>query len=146
MEDYIRRLNIPDTHQLIQIDTTWKQRHGLDTDTYWYNELDENSNVVAEYIITDSTSMHPPFGRNISHEKKIINIMDTKGEMRCQSIALNGLIKFLVLEGIDVEGIVSKHSHNFLDDSSNISEAVTPEYKIRSKVILEDAVDKICKK
>ena len=72
MEDYIKKLNIPDTHQLVQTDTTWKKKHSLDTDTYWYNELDENSNIIAEYVIKDSTSMYPPFGRSISHEKKTV--------------------------------------------------------------------------
>lgn len=69
--------------------------------------------------------------------------MDIKKEMRAQSIALNGLIKILISEGVDVKGIVSRNSYNFLDDSSNISEAVKPQYKLRAKEILEEAVENI---
>ena len=72
MEDYIKKLNIPDSHQLVQTNTARDHKNSSDTDTDCYNELDGNGNVVAEYIIKDSTSMYPPFGRSISHEKKTV--------------------------------------------------------------------------
>lgn len=69
MDDYAKKIGIPDNHKLIQTDTTWRQGKGLDTDTYWLDEQDENGKVVATYIVKDSTSMYPPFGRSINFEK-----------------------------------------------------------------------------
>ena len=69
MEEYKKRIGILDAHTLVQTDTKWGQRKGQDTDTYWYDEVDKNGAVVAKYIVEDSTSMYPPFGRSISYEK-----------------------------------------------------------------------------
>lgn len=69
MEDHKKIIGIPDTHNLVQTDTKWEQRKGQDTDTYWYDEVDPNNAIVAKYILKDSTSIYPPFGRNISHKK-----------------------------------------------------------------------------
>ena len=72
MDDYIKKLNIPEEHKLVQTDTKWEQRKGQDTDTYWYDEVNQEGNTVAKYVIRDSTSMYPPFGRSINHEKIIV--------------------------------------------------------------------------
>jgi len=72
MEDYIRELKISDSHQLVQTNTTRDNKNSSDTDTYWYDELDEHGNIIAQYIIKDSTLMYPPFSRSISHEKKVV--------------------------------------------------------------------------
>ena len=69
MEEHKQKIGIPDGHDLVVTDTKWKQRKGQDTDTYWNNEVDENGNVVAKYILKDSTSIHPPSARIISYEK-----------------------------------------------------------------------------
>lgn len=56
-------------HTLVQTATSWKQKHGQDTDHYSYDELDGNKEIVARYEVHDSTSMYPPFGRTITYEK-----------------------------------------------------------------------------
>lgn len=69
MQEYRKKLGIPDNHELKQTASEWKAKKGQDTDTYHYDEIDENGNVIAQYIVKDSTSMYPPFGRTISYEK-----------------------------------------------------------------------------
>ncbi len=69
-------LNIPKNHKLVETKKSeWKQKRGQDTDTYWFDELNSEGEVVARYIVKDSTSMYPPFKRNITYEK--INIEDS---------------------------------------------------------------------
>lgn len=67
------KLGIPPNHSLIQTDTKWEQRKGQDTDTSWYDETDEGGNVVAKYIVRDSTCIYPPQKRNITFEKLSID-------------------------------------------------------------------------
>lgn len=67
-EEYKKKIGIPDNHKLVQTDSTWKAKKGQDTDTYWYDEVNENGEVVNSYVIKDSTSMYPPFGRTITWE------------------------------------------------------------------------------
>ncbi len=62
-------LKIHKEHKLIRTKTTWKQKRGEDIDTYWYDELNQNEDLVAQYIVYDITSMHPPFERSITFEK-----------------------------------------------------------------------------
>lgn len=70
MSDELRKqFNIPANHTLVQKESKWEQRKGRDTDTYIYEELDPQGNVVAQYIEKDSTSMYPPFGRSVMYEK-----------------------------------------------------------------------------
>lgn len=64
-----RELEIPEGHKLVQIKSEWKQKKGQDTDTYWYEELDQEDQVVAKYIVKDSTSMYPPFKKNVTFDK-----------------------------------------------------------------------------
>ncbi len=68
-EELKAKFEIPEEHQIIQTKTTWKQRSGLDTDTYWYDEVNAAGEKVGSYVTTDSTSMYPPFGRTVMHEK-----------------------------------------------------------------------------
>ena len=70
IDEYKTKIGIPDDHDLIQTDTNWQQRKGRDTDTYWYDEVNETGEVVAKYIVTDSTSIYPPFHRSITWEKQ----------------------------------------------------------------------------
>ena len=70
-QEYKEKIGIPASHSLVKTDSKWEQRKGQDTDTYWYDEVDESGNVVAKYVVEDSTSMHPPFERNISY--KLVN-------------------------------------------------------------------------
>jgi hypothetical protein len=69
MDEHKKKIGISESHKLIQTDTKWEQRKGQDTDTYWYDEIDALGVVVAKYIVKDSTSMYPPFGRSITYEK-----------------------------------------------------------------------------
>jgi len=69
MDDHKEKIGIPEAHSLVQTDTKWEQRKGQDTDTYWYDELDQNGVVVAKYVVKDSTSIYPPCSRSISYEK-----------------------------------------------------------------------------
>ncbi|WP_150817782.1 hypothetical protein [Pseudomonas fluorescens] len=63
------RFGIPFEHDLVQTDTTWKVKGGLDTDTYWYDEVDGTGKVVGKYVLYDSTSKYPPFDRSIDWQK-----------------------------------------------------------------------------
>jgi hypothetical protein len=68
-EELRKKFNIPDDHKIVQVETTWKQKRGQDTDTYQYDQIDPTGNVVARYLETDSTSIYPPFQRHVSFEK-----------------------------------------------------------------------------
>ena len=69
MQEHRDKLQIPKEHELIQIHMNSKQKRGIDTDTYWYDELDQQGNMINKYIVYDSTSMHPPFSRTITFDK-----------------------------------------------------------------------------
>ncbi|EGQ7955972.1 hypothetical protein D8T51_21780 [Vibrio vulnificus] len=68
-EEYKKKMGIPQNHTLKQTSSEWKAKKGQDTDTYHYDHLDESGNLVGKYIVYDSTSMYPPFGRTIDWEK-----------------------------------------------------------------------------
>lgn len=69
-EEYKKKIGIPEAHSLQQVSMEWKgQRKGQDIDVYVFDELDPDGNVVASYEVTDSTSIYPPFDRQISHQK-----------------------------------------------------------------------------
>jgi hypothetical protein len=69
-EDYMKKIGIPVGHDLVETQASaWKVKHGQDTDTYYYDHLDENGKLVARYIVKDSTSTYPPFGRSVTWEK-----------------------------------------------------------------------------
>lgn len=67
IDDHKKKIGIHEGHDLVQTDTKWEQRKGQDTDTYWYDEVDENGVVVAKYVVQDSTSIYPPHSRSISY-------------------------------------------------------------------------------
>lgn len=69
MEEHKKKIGIIDTHTLLQTDSKWEQRGGQDTDTYWYDEIDICGNIVAKYVLKDSTSIYPPHERNVDYEK-----------------------------------------------------------------------------
>lgn len=69
MDDHKKEAGIPCSHELVQTQAMSSQRKGQDTDTYWYDQVDENGTVVAKWIVKDSTSIYPPFGRSILAEK-----------------------------------------------------------------------------
>ena len=68
-QEYKELIGIPESHQLVQTDSKWRQSGGKDTDTYWYDEVDEQGNVIAKYIVKDSTSMYPPQKNEVTFEK-----------------------------------------------------------------------------
>jgi len=69
-EQYRKELGIPDDHTLEFVSSEWEgSKRGQDTDVYVYKELDANGKHVATYEVEVSTSLHPPFGRTISHRK-----------------------------------------------------------------------------
>lgn len=67
---YRKKIGIPKENEFILTNSEWKQKHGQDTDSYWYDEIDRKGKIINRYIISDSTSMHPPFGRSITWDKK----------------------------------------------------------------------------
>jgi hypothetical protein len=70
MDEHKQKIGIPETHQLVSTqESKWEQRKGQDTDTYWYDHVDEAGTVIAKYIVKDSTSMYPPCTRSITYEK-----------------------------------------------------------------------------
>ncbi|TMO24570.1 HNH endonuclease [Pseudoalteromonas sp. S4492] len=66
---YSELLGTPNDHLLLQTSSTWKQKQGLDTDTYMVSELDSYGKIVAKYEIYDSTEMRPPFSREVTYRK-----------------------------------------------------------------------------
>lgn len=66
---YRKSLGIPENHTLTQTDTKWAERKGQDTDTYWYDENNENGDIVARYVVKDSTCIYPPQKRTIQYEQ-----------------------------------------------------------------------------
>lgn len=66
---YKEALGISPQHSLVQTDTKWSQRKGQDTDTYWFDEKDEDGIVVAKYVVKDSTCIYPPQNRTVTYEK-----------------------------------------------------------------------------
>lgn len=63
------RMGISDAHRLVQTDTKWEQRKGMDTDYYFYDELDVEGKVVGKYKVAEATSIYPPFGKTVQWEK-----------------------------------------------------------------------------
>jgi len=70
---YKKSMGVPDNHTLSQTDTKWAERKGRDTDTYWYDEKDESGNLVAKYVVRDTTSVYPPQTRSIEFEKLTVD-------------------------------------------------------------------------
>ncbi|MGR6780662.1 hypothetical protein ACU5B6_25305 [Moritella viscosa] len=68
-DEYKQKMGIPDNHTLKQTASDWKAKKGQDTDTYHYEQLNEHGDLVAKYIVRDSTSMYPPFSRSIDWDK-----------------------------------------------------------------------------
>ncbi|MEZ9533140.1 HNH endonuclease [Vibrio splendidus] len=66
---YSELLGTPNDHLLIQTSSTWKQKHGLDTDTYEVSELNSLGEIIANYEIYDSTAMRPPFNHQMTYRK-----------------------------------------------------------------------------
>ena len=70
MDDHKQLIGIPSTHKLVETQPSkWEARKGLDTDTWWYDHVDDEGNLVTKYIVTDSTMIHPPHTRRVSFEK-----------------------------------------------------------------------------
>jgi len=66
---YKEKLGILNEHSLKQTNSEWKQKKGQDTDITWYDEVDVDDNIVASYIVRDSTSIYPPFSKRVEFEK-----------------------------------------------------------------------------
>ncbi len=69
---YEELLNVNENHKLVQTNTKWEQRKGWDTDTYWFDEFNENGELVAKYIVKDETCIYPPFEHNVSYSQQKI--------------------------------------------------------------------------
>lgn len=71
MQAHFDKMPIPDGHRLVSTGMEAKgARHGQDTDIYTYDEIGPDSSVVATYVVEDSTSVYPPFGRSIDVSRK----------------------------------------------------------------------------
>jgi len=67
---YKKALNIPEKNSLKETKPSeWKTSGGQDTDIYWFDEMNGDNEVIAKYIIKNSTSKHPPFTTKITYEK-----------------------------------------------------------------------------
>lgn len=66
IDEYKKKIGLPESHTLKIVSSQWSQRKGQDTDTYECEELNEQGEVIAKYTVKDSTSMYPPFGRSIT--------------------------------------------------------------------------------
>lgn len=69
IEDHKKRMGISEAHSLVQTETIWKQRKGMDTDYYFYDELDAEGEVVGKYKVAEATSIYPPFGKTVQWDK-----------------------------------------------------------------------------
>ena len=67
---YKEKIGIPSEYSLVQTDTKWENRKGQDTDTYWFNELNKEGEVIARYVVRDSTCIYPPQKRTITWDKE----------------------------------------------------------------------------
>ena len=66
---YTKQLNIKESHKLVQTKIENKVKKSEDYDLYYYDELDENKNFLAKYIVKHSTSMYPPFSEYVEYQK-----------------------------------------------------------------------------
>lgn len=66
---YEEKLNIPKGHKLVRKSSKSEQRKGRDTDIYGYDELDQNGQLIAKYIVRDSMSIYPPQSTIVSFVK-----------------------------------------------------------------------------
>ena len=66
LDDYGKRIGIPEGHTLREIESKQAVRKGEDTDVCIYEQLDERGVVVAKHEVRDSTSIYPPFVRRVS--------------------------------------------------------------------------------
>jgi hypothetical protein len=82
-ESHKKELKIPSKNKLIETkceyDNFGLNHKGWDTDTYWYNEVDPSGNVIAKYIVEDSTNTRPPFNTKITFEKIAVTTKDRNG-------------------------------------------------------------------
>lgn len=69
LDDYKRRIGIPEGHSLSIVKGKWEVRKGQDIDTDVYEQLDEQGVIVARYEIVDATSTHPPFHRSVTYRR-----------------------------------------------------------------------------
>ncbi|MCL0019001.1 hypothetical protein JI723_06855 [Providencia manganoxydans] len=66
-----KQYSVPENHTLVSTGFRWEgSRKGQDTDAHTYQQIDENGNVCAEYLVKDSTSIYPPQKRTISISKR----------------------------------------------------------------------------
>lgn len=68
-EEHRKLIGIPDEHQLVYTKSKNEQRKGRDTDFDYYDELDAQGNLVAQYEVKESMSIYPPFGTTKSFTK-----------------------------------------------------------------------------
>jgi len=66
---YKERLKIPENHNLVQTSSKNEQRKGRDTDIYDFDELNEDNEVIAKYVVRDSISIYPPQTTTITYVK-----------------------------------------------------------------------------
>ncbi|UQN37302.1 hypothetical protein MTR80_06245 [Alcaligenes aquatilis] len=60
MDEYIKLVPCPEGCKVHFKGTEWKQRKGEDYDSYFFDVVDAEGNVVGEHEVRNSTSMYPP--------------------------------------------------------------------------------------
>lgn len=63
IEDHKKRMGISEAHSLVQTETIWKQRKGMDTDYYFYDELDAGVKSWANIKLPKPHRYTHPLGR-----------------------------------------------------------------------------------
>lgn len=66
---YAAKMGVPCDHNIIETDTHYQKSNDLQTDTYWYDEVDSDGKIVAKYILKNTTSISAPSKNNITFEK-----------------------------------------------------------------------------
>jgi len=70
IEKLRKEMSISEKHQLVHIKTESKSIHGLDSDFYFFNEIDVTDQIIDRYCVEDSVEKHPPF-KNFMRCKKL---------------------------------------------------------------------------
>lgn len=64
-----KELNIPTNHSLKLVSSENRAKKSYDIDTYKLEEFNENNELIAKYIIEDSTCMCPPQKQSVTYTK-----------------------------------------------------------------------------
>lgn len=64
-----KKIDIANSHELILDNHDWRVVGDRDTDTYCYDEINENGELVHKHTIRYETSKYAPFESTFLHQK-----------------------------------------------------------------------------